>query len=239
MNNELKLHIKKLQKRAILSEVAILLIVLSVIFGIPLLIVYSLDAIGFFVIPIIGIVYLIYSNHIVKKELRESKCKPVIFEANSNFTFKEVVTIFENLTDKENKISISDDVLFFHLNKIFKLRIVLYRTVDFDKKAFNKAKERINKKANKKLNISHWVNRYDATKMMRFNIIYTETLNAALYQLLSQNANHNLSRVEGIINIAIIGNQIIIQPIYGGCDSSELNRYKNIIKFINQVLLSK
>jgi hypothetical protein len=74
--------------------------------------------------------------------------------------------------------------------------------------------------------------------MMRFNIICADALNDALYQFLSKNANRNLTRVEGIINIAIINNQIIVPPIYGECDLAEISRYKGVIKFINQVFLN-
>jgi hypothetical protein len=77
----------------------------------------------------------------------------------------------------------------------------------------------------------------EAGKMMRFNIICTDVLNDALYQFLSQNANRNLTRVEGIINIAIVGNRIIIPPIYGDTDFVEIGRYKGVIKFINEVLI--
>lgn len=239
MNNELKLHIKKLKNRATLSLISYLLVFISIGFGILCLFVPSYVAIIFLVITIISIAYLFYSNRVAKKELREAKYEPVIFKADSNISFKEIVAIFEQITDKENKLSTSENVLFFRLNRIFKLRTILYRTTDYDKKDFDNAKDRINKKANRELNISPWVNRFDAGNMMRFNIIHTDTLNDTLYQLVSQNANRNLARVEGIINIAIIGNQIIIPPIYGDCDLVEISRYKNIIKFINQILLGK
>ena len=73
---------------------------------------------------------------------------------------------------------------------------------------------------------------------MRFNIICTDVLNDALYQFLSQNANRNLTRVEGIINIAVVGNQLMIPPLYNECDLAKISRYKGVIKFINQVLLN-
>ncbi|MBQ5321349.1 MAG: hypothetical protein J6K88_04775 [Oscillospiraceae bacterium] len=239
MTEELKLHIKKLQNRATLSLIAILSTIISIGFGILFLFVPSFVAIIFFAIAIISILYLIYCSRVAKKEAKEIVYKPVVFSANKNFSFEEIVGVFENLTDKENQLSTSNDVLFFRLNKIFKLRTVLYRTEDFNKKDFDNAKDRINKKANKELNISQWVNRMEAGNMMRFNIIYTNILNDALYQFVSQNATRNLTRVEGIINIAIVSNQILIPPIYGECDLAEISRYKGVIKFINQVLLNR
>jgi hypothetical protein len=173
-----------------------------------------------------------------KKDTQEKTYNPVIFHAGKNLSFEEIISIFKNLTGKENHLCISNDVQFFHVNKIFKLRTVIYRTYNFDKREFDNAKKRINKKANKEFEISQWVNLMESGKMMRFNIIYTDTLNDALYKFISQNANRNLTRVEGLINIAIVRNQIIIPPLYGECDLPEIIRYKGVIKFINQVLLN-
>ncbi|MBQ4118815.1 MAG: hypothetical protein IJD45_00320 [Clostridia bacterium] len=238
MNEELKLHIKKLQRRSTLSLIAILSAIISIGFGILFLFVPSFVAIIFFAIATICIVYLIHSSHTAKKEAKENIYRPVIFNADKSLTFEKIVSIFENLTNEENQLSASENVRFFRLKKSFKLRTVIYRTDNFNKKDFDNAKDRINKKANKELNISQWVNRMEAGNMMRFNIICTDVLNDALYQFLSQNANRNLTRVEGIINIAIVGNQIMIPPLYGECDLAEISRYKGVIKFINQALLN-
>lgn len=239
MNKELKRHIKKLQNRAFLSLFTTLLIIISVVFGIVFLFAPSLVAIIFFAIAIIGVIYLICVSRIVKKETKETVFKPVIFHADRNVSFEELVDVLENLTDKENQLHTSEDIRFFRFKKHYRLRTVLYRTTDFNKKEFDAAKNRINKKANRELNISQWVNSTEAAKMMRLNIIYTDTLNGALYQLISQNANHNLTRVEGIINIAVVGNQILLPPLYGECDLKQVSRYKGMIQFINQVILNK
>ena len=238
MNEELRLHIKKLQRHATLSLIAILSTIISFGFGILFLFVPSFVAIIFFVVAAGCIVYLIHSSGTAKKEAKENIYKPVIFNTNKNLTFDEIVSIFKNLTDKENQLSTPENVRFFRLKKIFKLRTIIYRTDNFNKKDFDNTKDRVNKKANKELHISQWINRIEAGNMMRFNIICTDVLNDALYQLLSQNANRNLTRVEGIINIAIVGNQIIIPPLYDECDLAEISRYKGAIKFINQVLLN-
>jgi len=233
--NELNLHIRKLQKRAVLSLSAILLTLISI--GFAILCIPSFAAVIFSVIAISCVVCLLYIGRIEKNEGKN--CKPIIFVADDRFSFEKTVTVFEELTAEDNRLSVSKDLLFFKINSIFRLRTILYRTVNFDKNDFNKAKATINNKANKKFNISPRVSRFDAKNMMRFNIIYADVLNDALSQLVSQNANHNLTRVEGIINIVITGNQIIIPPLYGDCDLIEISRYKNTVKFIKQFLLNK
>lgn len=238
MKEELKSHIKKLQNRATLSLIAILLTIISIVFGFSFLFVQSFISIIFFAVVGISIAYLIYSSRYAKREAMQTIYEPVKFTASRTFSFEEIIGIFEEMTYKENQSSTSSDVRFFRLNKIFKLRTIVYKTENFNKKDFDNAKNLINKKANKELNISPWVNRFDAVKMMRFNIICTDILNDELCRFISQNANHNLTRVEGILNIAIVGNQIIIPPIYGDCDLAEIRRYKGVIKFIKQVLLN-
>ena len=159
LNEELKLHIKKLQRLALLSLIAILSTIISIGFGILFLFIPSLFAIIFFAIATVCIVYLIHSSRTAKKETKENIYKPVIFNDDKNLTFEKVVSILENLTNEENQLSTSKDVRFFRLKKIFKLRTVIYRTDNFNKKDFDNAKDRINKKANKELNISQWVSR--------------------------------------------------------------------------------
>lgn len=239
MSKELRLHIARLTRRAIIFFLVLMLTFVCVVIGIMCLLIPTYAALIFFGVSVICIVYLIYCKRIEKKESQEKEHKPVIFTAYNDFSFREIANIFDKITDKKNKLSISGDVLFYRFTKIFKTRTILYKTTDFNKKDFNDAKEHINKIANKTLQISQWGSAIDARNMMRFNVVYTCTLNDALYQFVSQNANHNLTRVEGVINVVIVGNQIIIPPLYGECTLLEVSRYKGVIKFINQVLLCR
>ena len=238
MTDELNLHIKKLQRRAILSLLALLSAIISIGFGVVFLFAPSLVAAAFFAAAMFSIAYFLYLNHSARHESEDTLCKPATFTAHHRFSFSEVVHIFESLTNSENQLSVSEDVRFYRFRNIFQFRVILYRTDAFTKKDFDHAKGRINKKANKVLNISHWVSRVEAGKMMRINIIFADTLNDELSRFLSQNANHNLSRVEGIISIAMIGSQIILPPLYGECDLAEVNRYRGVIQFIEKVLLN-
>lgn len=239
MNGELKSHIKKLQTRAVFSLVAMIGALVSCGFGILFLFVPSFVAVLFFAIAVVCVIYLVYAGRRAKKEANESFRRPVIVHADKPISFEALVGSLETMTDQENQLSASEDVRFFRLEDGFKCRIVLYRTADFDKTEFDTAKDRINKKANKALQISQWVNRDDARRRMRLNVICAHSVNDALYRFLSQNANRNLTRVEGILNLAVVGNQIMIPPLYGECDPAEISRYKRTIRFIEQVMLNQ
>lgn len=238
MNKELDLHIKKLQRRATLSLIALLSTIILIGFGMLFLFVPSFVAIIFFVVAAVCVIFLIHSGKTAKREEQEAIFKPVILNADKKLTFDQIVSIFYSLTDEKNRLSTSEDVLFFRLNRILQFRAVIYRTGSFTKKDFDNAKGLINKKANKVLAISQRVRLMESGKMMRLNIICTDTLNDELYRILSENACRNLTRAEGVINVAIVGNQIIIPPLYGQCDSTEISRYKAVIIFISRVLLS-
>ena len=239
MNKKLEDHIKKMQRRSVLSLTAMLAAFLSVVLGILFFFFDLCVSVAFFIIVVICAVCLIRIVRSAKRELEEKAYEPVRFTAKENLSFEKISDIFENLTEERERISISENVRFFRFCKIFNSRIVLYKTADFNKKEFDSAKDRINKKANKELNISHLVNSTEAAKMVRLNVICADTLNGELSKLMSQNAHHNLTRVEGIINISVVGNEIIIPPIYGECDLMEIGRYKGVVKFIEQIILNK
>ena len=56
-------------------------------------------------------------------------------------------------------------------------------------------------------------------------------MNSEVNSLLSHNANHNLMRVEGLMNVVLVGDKIIIPPIYGDCYET-IGRYKKIVNFM-------
>lgn len=233
MDKALKAHIRRLQNRAIFSLVAILIALSAIIFGIVFLFRSPFVAIGLFAIALICVVYALYSNRQARREEKETIPKPVSLSVRKCISFDKIVSAFENMTDAENRISTSAEMRFFRIHNI--LRIIVYHTECFHKTAFDRAKARINQKANKALNISPWVNRFDAIHMMRCNLIVSETLNDALYVFMSQNANRNLTRVEGVIHIAIVGEQIMLPPLYGHCDLAEIHRYKRVIEWIDRL----
>ena len=230
---------KKLQARATLSVVAILATVICLVFGVVFLLVPSVTAIPCLTVALTAIAYLVYAKRGAHIEEIQGGFSPVILSAGRRLPFQEVTAFFEGITEAQDQLSLSEDMRFFKTDHLFKLRAIVYRTNCFDKKAFDAAKDRINKRANKALNISPWASLSEARKMMRFNIVCTDILNDELLRLLSQNALRNLTRAEGVILMAIVGSQVMIPPLYGDCDLSDIRRYKSVIRFIQQAFSTK
>lgn len=211
-----------------------LLIIISLVFGISLAVAHSIASVPCFAVALVSIVYLLYASQIAQKETRGSSFEPVMFFADRNHSFRDVTAFFETITQAEDRLAIAEDVRLYRAQLGFKLRVVVFRTAAFDKKTFDDAKGRINKRANKEWNVSQWVSLEEAAKMMRLNIICADEMNTELHSFLSQNAEHNLSRAEGILNMAIVGNRIVIPPLYGSCYLAEIRRYEGVIRFIER-----
>ena len=237
-NSELRSHIRKLQTRATLSLICVLLIVVSLVFGIGFAVVRSWAAVPCFGAALISVAYLLFADRAARREERQGGFEPVAFRADREWSFQNVTAFFEGITVAEKQVVTSENVRFYLTDHIFKLRAVVYGADAFDKKAFDSARDRINKKANKALNISPWVSLGEAVNMMRFNIICADELNDELHRFLSQNACRNLTRAEGIVNMAIVGDRILIPPLYGRCDPVEIRRYKGVVGFVEQAFLS-
>lgn len=230
-----KKHINKLKRRARLSLIRTIVIIVGIIIGTALLFIpYFVAAALFFLIASICIVASVYSFKKEKKEEKDSNHQPIALTSKDSLNFSAVNKAFEDLSDESNVLALSKDECFYRFEKNLKLRVVLYRTDNFAKKDFDDAKNRINKKANKQLNIPPHISRDEAKNAMRINVIYSEALNDELHSFISQNTKRNLTRTEGIINVAVVENQIYIPPLYGGADLSGVFRYIKIIQFLTE-----
>lgn len=238
MDTEHKTHIRRLQTRATLAVISVLLIVVSLVFGAGFAVTRSWVAVPCFAAALLGAGYLLWADRDERREERQGGFEPVTFEMDRAWSFQDMAAFFEGITDVKDRITL-EDVRFYRANCIFRLRAVVYGTASFDKKEFDSARDRINKKANKALSISPWVSPGEAAGMMRFNIVCTDVLNDALQRTLSRNACHDLTRVEGIMNMAIVGSRILIPPLYGRCDPAEIRRYQGVVAFIHQAFLSR
>ena len=120
----------------------------------------------------------------------------------------------------------------------FENRFLVVNTDYFVRSDFDSIKKNINKKINKDCNVTQWVSRDNAAKLMRVNVIVTRDVNAELYEYLSHNAGDLLRRVEGVINFALVGDGLIVPPVFGDMSVLEVKRYKKSITDIKTLLSS-
>lgn len=71
---------------------------------------------------------------------------------------------------------------------------------------------------------------------MRLNLIYTECVNDTLFDYISRDAETLLTRVEGIINIVVSNDRIIVPPLKPTISIYAIDRYKNMVKMILKLL---
>ncbi len=238
MNEELNVRIKLLKRRAD----AYLICLVAFLFLLPLGCIFTCDdtfrtfGIIMLIIAAISICIFVFLIVAYKKDANTYDAKPCVLCEHSGIKYEDLIIRFESLSANGNRLCLSENLQFFRFKKKLLYTTVIYKTDSFSKSEFDRAKKRINKKANKDFNISHWVDRYEAEKHFRLNIICLDSMNDEVIRLLSQNAEHNLRRTEALMNIAVVGDKIIIPPIYGDCYLSVF-KYKRIVNFIMQNIL--
>ena len=71
---------------------------------------------------------------------------------------------------------------------------------------------------------------------MRVNLIYTECVNDALFNYISEDAEILLTRVEGIINIVVSNDRLIVPPLKPTISIYAIDRYKDMVKMLLEML---
>ncbi len=240
MNEELKKRIKLLKRRAD----AYLICLVTFLFLLPLGCLVTYDdilrnfGIILLVIATIGICIFVCLIVAYKKDANTYDAKPCVLCEHSGIKYEDLLKRFESLSAKGNRLCLSENLQFFRFKKKQFYTTVIYKTDSFSKSESDRAKKRINKKANKEFNIPHNIAQYEDEKCFRLNIICLDSMNDEANYLLSLNAEHNLRRAEGLMNIAVVGDKIIIPPIYGDCYQSVF-KYKKIVNFIMQNILEQ
>lgn len=240
MNEELKKRIKLLKRRA--DAYLICLVTFLSLLPLGCLVTYD-DILRNFgiillVIATIGICIFVCLIVAYKKDANTYDAKPCVLCEHSGIKYEDLLKRFESLSAKGNRLCLSENLQFFRFKKKQLYTTVVYKTDSFSKSEFDRAKKRINKKANKEFNIPHKIAQYEDEKCFRLNIICLDSMNDEANFLLSLNAEHNLRRTEALMNIAVVGDKIIIPPIYGDCYQSVF-KYKKIVNFIMQNILEQ
>lgn len=183
---------------------------------------------------------LLCADFVVCKKINEGGregFEPFYIPLNVSYNYKELFEKLLSESGEENVFSISDHSSFFWLKKRpHSIRITLYGTDSFDKKLYDYEKKRINRIANKKYKFSQFVSLYNAKKYLRINLIVAENMNESLKNFISREASETLGRVEGIINLLILKDTLVIPPIAPTYYEYQVKRYSYATDFVIKLL---
>lgn len=230
------LYVNNIKKKSI--KFLLLAITSLVILGIAgeLLIAKRIECLYFFLVFACIAAYLIV---FYKKEFSRRinlNVKPFEIKTDSVINYADIHNALVKNCENNKWFDYSEKSAFFKLTKKYKVRVLLYSTEDFNKKEYDEERKKINKKANKLYNINHWITIHKARKQMRVNLIYSRCVNDTLFNYISGDAESMLTRVEGMMNIVISNDRLIVPLLKPTISIYAIDRYKNMVKMLLELL---
>lgn len=232
MNQELKRHLRKLAWYAwlwfpfmiVAASSGFLFLVFLI--GEPAWSVYFLPS---FFLSLLVCLLLHFLN---KRYCKTVSLSPVVLTLSEPYGYDKVLHTLRQHCGEYATMSYSEDAFFCVTNDPAVIRIVAIRYQDFDKKNFDEQRRQINRKVNQHYKGDAWTQSVG----VYLNLICTDHMNDSLRKLLSKNAVYNLNHKGfGIVNVAIIGNQIYLPPLNGELLLGCISRYKAPIRLFEKL----
>jgi len=119
----------------------------------------------------------------------------------------------------------------------FSWRVALLRQPEFSAAAYKTQRDRANRAANRVHPEKQENPQWDIASRARVNLVVCDAMNDALSRYIGTHAQHLLSRNESIINMAVVGDRLLMPPVRGAdVDFSALNRYSRSADLIWSLL---
>ena len=233
---EFNLYVSKIKKKAVVFLSMLLLSFVTLAIAIETFALKSALWVCFLILFICIVIYIFFfykNEYSVKKEFI---LKPFEIKINPAIKYSDIYSALEKNCNNNECFKFSENSAFFRLKNKYIVRIILYRTEEFNKKDYDEEKKKINRKANKIYNISQWVSIHKSRKQMRINLIYTDCVNETLSNYISGDAEILLTRVEGIINLIVSNGKLIVPPLQPTFYMYAIDRYKDMVRMISNML---
>ena len=183
---------------------------------------------------IIGVIFTKIEN-LISKNL--SNRQPYYVIPLKNFiSYGDLITRISEFKKKKIRFDYSDYSNIFSFNGYFKYRILTIQQESFSLKKYKTMKKNVNHTFNKEYNISQNISPKDASASLNVNIIYCNKANDELYTHMSNDAEHCLRRVVALMEVAIVGNMLIIPSIKTLCLTRGINHYFRFNKILFKLL---
>ena len=111
------------------------------------------------------------------------------------------------------------------IEDVFSWRVALLYQPEFSASACKAQRDRANRAANRAHPSKQEGPQWEIASRARINLVVCNAVNDALSRYIGTHAQHLLSRNESIINMAVVGNSLLIPPVRGAdVDFPSLNR---------------
>lgn len=151
-------------------------------------------------------------------------------------SYDELKERIDGFKKKKIRFDYSDKSSIFSFNGYFKYRIFITNQESFSLKKYKTEKKNVNHAYNKEYNISQSISPKEANVSLDINIIYCNKATDELYTHMSNDAEHCLTRVVALMEVAVVGNILIIPSIRKLCLSHGVNHYVRFNKLLFKLL---
>jgi hypothetical protein len=165
--------------------------------------------------------------YLIKKSIFEKDMKYYEFELDNIISYSDLKNIIEK--DNVKSYSNSDDCIVYVLGTKEKYRVVLYKTVDFNKKKYYSARKSANRGINKKYNIKNSDSISKISSKRKINIAFVDNMNDKLQDTLNIPADQYINMASPLLNVVVVKNKLCI-PCFIGFDFLSIFEYDELVK---------
>ena len=189
------------------------------------------------VVVLISVVFVMVLRQKKIKSDQSEKKGYYEFALNRSGSFEELLSSFQLLDGQKSMYCHAENSAIISLNHKMMFRILMVYLPVYRKTDFDRMKASANRAYNKKHDISQEVPYYQAAKMMRINVIVTDSFTDELHRAMLVNAADPLSRAEGVLTVALADKKLLIPSVSGDVLLKDLNRYKKAVRLLLNTLI--
>ena len=160
-----------------------------------------------------------------EKRLRRESIQYYTFPLPRAFDYETVCTAIETAPGVQWTYLCDETARICRIEGAFSWRVALLHQPEFSASACKAQRDRANRAANRAHPEKQEGPQWEIASRSRVNLVVCDAMNDALSRYIGTHAQHLLSRNESIINMAVVGNSLLIPPVRGAdVDFPSLNR---------------
>jgi len=160
-----------------------------------------------------------------------SKISPLIYEKNINYN--DVLKTFEVYFKSIHNYDENSSYIIAKRHGL-KILITVMKFDDFNRDAFKKRKNKINRFINKRHNLKRTFSLATSYNKIKINFIVVDDFDEYCKELIFCNANNSFSRIECVLNVVLLEKKgILYIPAHFGLD--KFNEYYKTVKLLKKI----